>query len=208
MSQMQEEPQKARTKLKYRDVFIAAHRAIKRYHQGGAEVARMINVTPGMFLNQMNPGDFEHAPSLITFLDTLDYLQSREMADSIASLANCCTVPTRANLKPMPATPDTVAELVGATIAGQLALNEYITRRGVAQTTAVREAMFELIDIAHAVILATQTPRPFNTTPMAVADEETGPRLDATEGAPRVTGPTPTQSHTGTDDRDISPGYR
>lgn len=204
---MHEEPQKARTKLEFRDLFKAYMRAISKSHLSTSELARLLDMKPCKLMNQMNPGEYEQAPSLLTYMRVLDLLRSRDMADSIASLANCCTIPTRAHLKPMPAAPSTIDELASAATAGQHALHEYINRQGVAQTVAVRDAMTNLIDIAHAIILATQTPRPRSNEP-AGSRATVHPTEQSRNECEPVSGSSLALLHTGTEDRDINLGYR
>lgn len=171
---MIKETTKALTKIEYREVFVAARSAFNRYSQGGAEVARMLDMSPNNFLDQFNPNEFDHAPTLYTFLRTVDYLQDREMADTIASLANCCAIPTRSSNQAAGLGFEALSKrLVEDVKKAARSAVAYRSRPSTSNAVSVRESMFCLIDTAHALILATQAPHPNQQTKRAVSDSFT-----------------------------------
>lgn len=80
-------------KTRYRPLFRAIHEALRAWPGGSAEIFRMLGRNVHSSYNQLSPSDLEHAPSLLFFLDVLDYTKSRQIAFELASLANCVAVP-------------------------------------------------------------------------------------------------------------------
>ena len=84
-----------RLKFYHRSVMGAMHRELRRFPGGACEIARMLGRTEALFLGQFNPNDIDHTPSLLTFLETIQYMGpgARETVHAIASYANCATFP-------------------------------------------------------------------------------------------------------------------
>lgn len=84
-------------KTDYPWLFRSVHRALRRRHDGGTEIAKAINQDPTLFLNRFNPADYDHGPSLWLFLALIDYTKSREIVAAVAQLAGCVAVPDPAH---------------------------------------------------------------------------------------------------------------
>ena len=88
-------------KTRFRPLFRAMHEALRVWPGGSAEIFRMMGRNVHSSYNQLSPSDLDHAPSLLLFLDVLEYTKSRRIAAELASLANCVAVPGAANRQAM-----------------------------------------------------------------------------------------------------------
>lgn len=135
-------------KSDYGWVIRTAHRALRRWTTSGADVARVLDVEPMLFLHRFNPANLEHAPGLWLFLATVEYTKSREMAGAVAALADCIAVPDRAHDRhrgEAQLCSDVCADL--AEVEGLI--HRAVINRGAESREAARQALLKLVADAH-----------------------------------------------------------
>ena len=79
-------------KVEYDQVMYAIHRSAKRFcapgiHSGVPELAVLLDRNFNTLESQLNPTNFDHAPTVHCFLQVIEALQSREAVEEIARLA-------------------------------------------------------------------------------------------------------------------------
>ena len=67
-------------KVKYRPLLLACQAALRSIPAGAADMFRVLDRNVHGSLGQFNPADYAHAPSLLLFLDVLEYIADCVMA--------------------------------------------------------------------------------------------------------------------------------
>jgi len=104
-------------KVEYDQVMYAIHRSAKRFcapgiHSGVPELAVLLDRNFNTLESQLNPTNFDHAPTVHCFLQVIEALQSREAVEEIARLAGYRTLPKAPKARAVGA-PDDLAEAMG-----------------------------------------------------------------------------------------------
>lgn len=89
-------------KVTYRPLFLACQAALRSLPAGAADMFRVLDRNVHGSLVQFNPNDYGHAPSLLLFLEVLEYTRSRRVAHELAALVDCITVPCQTSRAAMP----------------------------------------------------------------------------------------------------------
>lgn len=165
-------------KVHYRPIMRAMHGALQGLPGGAADAFRVMDLNPVLTLNQFNPDDYEHQPSLLTFLAVLEYLDQRgqPVVHQIADLSGCVAIPSRINAD-MPASlsdadaqlkscVDKVHALLGQAGQGKLRA---------ADKTACLFALHELIGAAYATQIRLTDGAPSHTSPPPHRGESKSP---------------------------------
>lgn len=105
-------------KVEYDQVMYAIHRAAKRFcapgvRSGVPELAVLLDRSANTLESQLNPTNYDHAPTVHCLLQVIEALQSREAVEEIARLAGCHTLPSAPKARAVGA-PDDLGEALRA----------------------------------------------------------------------------------------------
>lgn len=165
-------------KVHYRPIIRAVHSALQGLPGGAADAFRVMDLNPVLTLNQFNPDDYEHQPSLLNFLAVLEYLDSRgrPVAHEIANLSGCVAVQSRLNAdlpaslidaaKLIKSCADDVRGLLGKAGDGQLRTSD---------KSACLIALQQLIGAAYATQLRLTDGAPSHSSPHPHRGESKSP---------------------------------
>ncbi|MDX9718175.1 MAG: hypothetical protein RBT67_12460 [Thauera sp.] len=150
-------------KVEYDQVMYAIHRSAKRFcapgiHSGVPELAVLLDRNFNTLESQLNPTNYDHAPTVHCFLQVVEALKSREAVEEIARLAGCHTLPVAPKARAVGA-PDDLAEALRALPAvASIGLRATVARLeggrplSAAQRAEAREALFDLAAyVAHLI---------------------------------------------------------
>lgn len=140
-------------KTEFRQIFIAFQKTLSSWPGGAADIYRMLNWNPPTAMNQMNPSGWSHSPSLLHFLQLLEYTGSRPVAHELAELAGCITVPSAANRLAFSSN-KAASDALGASMRRVLyKLDEMSSNPGLSASRSYRADLLQLIDAAHVMMM-------------------------------------------------------
>lgn len=150
-------------KVEYDQVMYAIHRAAKRFcapglRSGVPELAVLLDRNENTLEGQLNPTNYDHAPTVHCLLQVIEALQSREAVEEIARLAGCHTLPITLKARAVGA-PDDLGEALRALPAvASIGLRATVARLqaghplAAAERAEARQALFDLSAyIAHLI---------------------------------------------------------
>lgn len=148
-----------RLKVDYDQVMYALHRSAKRFSAPGVrsgvpELAVLLGRSENTLAKQLNPTDYDHAPTVHGFLQVLEVLQSREAVEEIAALAGCTTIPAAGRAEDVDAPADLAAafadfiQLAARNLSKTVARLELRNRLTHAERAEARDALFGLVAYA------------------------------------------------------------
>lgn len=136
-------------KVKYRPLLLACQAALRSIPAGAADMFRVLDRNVHGSLGQFNPADYAHAPSLLLFLEVLEYTESRRIVHELADIAHCITVPciTRRNAH---STSKAAADALAIPLRKVLySLDDMAGNPSLSERQAQQESLLRLIDAAH-----------------------------------------------------------
>ena len=80
-------------KTRYRPLFLACQATLREWPGGSSEIWRMLDRHVESTWGQFNPSSYGAGPSLLTFLETLEYTRSRRMAHALGEISGHLTRP-------------------------------------------------------------------------------------------------------------------
>ena len=80
-------------KIRFRPLFIACQATLREWPGGGSEIWRMLDRHVENTWGQFNPAHYGAGPSLLTFLETLEYTRSRRIAHALGEISGHVTLP-------------------------------------------------------------------------------------------------------------------
>lgn len=140
-------------KVKYRSLFLAIQETFREWPGGAADMFRVLDRNVHGSLGRFGISNYTNSPSLLLFLEVLEYTQSRRIAHELAALAHCITLPcatTRATYSTSKAATDALAAPLRKVLyslesmAGSPNLNERQSHQA---------DLLRLIDAAHAMVI-------------------------------------------------------
>ena len=148
-----------RLKTEYAPVVAALYRSMRRFctpgvRSGTGELADLLDISEHALRNQFGPTSYDHAPTVHRFLRVIEGTQSREAAHEIAALADCATIPRSIKAAAVGAPADdaqafaAISSLVERRLRGTRARLEAGRPLSVAERTAARDALFDIVAYA------------------------------------------------------------
>lgn len=140
-------------KVKYRPLFLACQAALRGLPAGAADMFRVLDRRVHASLGQFSPSDYTHAPSLLLFLEVLEYTHSRRVAHELAALADCITVPCQTARAAMPnriAAADALAAPLRKVLYSLESMAGSLTS---SERKAYQADLLRLIDAAHVMLV-------------------------------------------------------
>lgn len=112
-------------------------------------------MNPMLSITQFSPSDLEHAPSLLSTLQVINYMgpDARRIAAEIADMAGCVTVPTLAYRKPAASLDDALGELGKKMGKTMVAINELPSSPTMTERLEARDTLQAMIDAAHLAMM-------------------------------------------------------
>lgn len=140
-------------KLRFRPLFLACQATLREWPGGGSEIWRVLDRHVENTWGQFNPAHYGAAPSLLTFLETLEYTRSRRIAHALGEISGHVTLPARLD-RVYAATREQAADHLGAAMRPVLYnLHDYASDRpNMAQRQAMQADLLRLIDAAHVML--------------------------------------------------------
>lgn len=80
-------------KVRFRPLFLACQATLREWPGGGSEIWRMLDRHVENTWGQFNPAQYGAGPSLLTFLETLEYTRSRRIAHALGEVSGHLTRP-------------------------------------------------------------------------------------------------------------------
>jgi hypothetical protein len=135
-------------KIRYRPLFLACQAALREWPGGASEIWRMLNRHVENTWGQFNPAHYGAGPSLLTFLDTLEYTQSRRIAHALGEISGHVTLPTR--LTGAGRSQQQAADDLAASMRRVLyRIDDFSVQKSLIDRRQQQAELLELIDAAH-----------------------------------------------------------
>lgn len=140
-------------KVRFRPLFVACQVTLRQWPGGGSEVWRALDRHIENTWVQFNPDQFGAGPSLLTFLEMLDYTQSRRIAHELGDISGHITLPSPAS-RSHGASRAQAVEALGAAIRPVLYNLDEFNQRDMTSVDrqARQEDLLRLIDAAHVLL--------------------------------------------------------
>lgn len=81
-------------KVRFRPLFLACQITLREWPGGGSEIWRMLDRHVENTWGQFNQAHYGAGPSLLTFLEMLEYTRSRRIAHALGEISGHVTLPT------------------------------------------------------------------------------------------------------------------
>lgn len=140
-------------KVKYRPLFLAIQATFRAWPGGAADMFRVLDHNVHGSLGRFGVANYTNSPSLLLFLQVLEYTRSRRIAHELAALANCITLPSPSARTACPSNA-AAAEALAAPLRKVLyALPAMSAKPTLAERQSHQADLLRLIDAAHVMYM-------------------------------------------------------
>lgn len=140
-------------KVKYRPLFMAIQFTLRTWPGGAADMFRVLDRNVHGSLGRFGIANYTNAPSLLQFLEVLEYTQSRRIAHELADLAHYITLPCATARAAYP-TGKAAADALAAPLRKVLySLDGMAGKPNLNERQVYQADLLRLIDAAHAMYI-------------------------------------------------------
>lgn len=140
-------------KVRFRPLFLACQATLREWPGGGSDIWRMLDRHVENTWGQFNPSHYGAGPSLLTFLETLEYTRSRRIAHALGDISGHLTHPGP-SVSAYAVSREQAADYLGAAMRPILYnLHDYASQRPtLAQRQVMQADLLRLVDAAHVMM--------------------------------------------------------
>lgn len=143
-------------KIKYRHIFRACQVTLKEWPSSGSDVFLMLDRQPENAWTQFNPDAIESGPSLLMFLEVLEYTKSRRIAHALGEVSGHITLPSPDH-STYAVSRAQAADNLGAAMRQVIYnLDTFASRPSAADRQKMQADLLRIIDAAHVMLMRLQ----------------------------------------------------